>query len=119
MPATTDMHRDSVLTAMEDDVLSATDAEVLAEAAHGEVDAIRGLVAERIARARTAPLARRPVSRLPADPAERRALLKLLLARPAARRLAVGFSEGRDLPDQEVEKLLRLLLTADRSKDPS
>jgi hypothetical protein len=118
MPASDRMHWDGILTAMEDDLVAASDADVLAEATHGEVDALRGLIATRIASTRSNAPARRPVSRLPADPAERRSLLRLMLKRPAARRLAVGFSEARELPDQDVEKLLRLLLASDRSTDP-
>jgi hypothetical protein len=119
MSASDQMPWDRVLTAMEDDLLAAPDADIIGEAGKGEARAVRELVSIRLAQVRSAVPRRRPVSRLPADPAERRALLRLMLARPAARRLAVGFSEAQDLADKDVEKLLRLLIASDQSDDPA
>ena len=108
---------DNVVAAIEEDLLATPDAELLREAASGEIDDLR----RRLSARRPAPVRARRAgrnARLPSDPAERRALLKLLLSRPSAPRLAVGFAQRRNLADKDVEELLlRLLQSGELGED--
>lgn len=117
MPASNPAAWDAFVSAMEEDLIATPDSELLAEASGGEIATLRTLIASRVAgrSALASPTAprRRVGSRLPRDSSERRAMLRLLLTQPASHRLAVGFSGARELPDQEVEKLLLLLLSVD------
>lgn len=119
MPTSDWMRLDHLLSALDEEILATPDSELVSLAAPDEVADLRARVLRSTLRA-TAPARRRTgrAVRLPSDPAERRALLKIMLARPAAPRLAASFSSGRDLADKDVEALLRRLLKSGELNDP-
>ena len=96
---------DRVLSAIEEDILRASDAEILQEThnAHRQANGVRALV-ERQIQART--------QAVPREPAARRQLLaELLRARPTlAPEMSATFNGGQTPSDNEVDEVISLLL---------
>jgi hypothetical protein len=96
---------DLVLSEIEDNILAASDDEILKEAGTRTraVDEVRALI-ERQLQDRTRPVPREPAAR-------RQLLADLLRARPAlASTMSVSFSGGNTPSDDEVDELIDALL---------